>query len=76
MFSLINNGVRDGTYVRINGYVRRGESWLSDPVGVDIDRVSLTQLRRGSWIDDVTYRVRHNARLYLDEMNMFFTPSV
>jgi len=74
MFSLINNGVRNGAYGRINGYLRRGESWMSDSIGLEIDRVSLTALRRDSWLDDVTYRTRQDVRLYPDEMNMFYTP--
>ena len=75
MFSLINNGLSDGAYVRLNGFVRLNPSWAST-VGIDIDRVSLTELRRTSWYDDLTHRVRSKVQLYQDEMNIFFTPAV
>ena len=74
MFSLRNNGVSDGAYCRLNGFLRRAEPWLDNgAVGLDIDRVNLTELRKGSWIDDITHRMRPYYRLYLDEMNMFYT---
>ncbi|WP_447925208.1 hypothetical protein [Georgenia muralis] len=75
MFSLANNGVQDGAFVRVNGFVRRAAPWAA-PVGLDVDRVDLTELRRQSWYDDVTARVRHHALLYPDGMSMFFTPAV
>lgn len=68
MFSLRNNGLINGAYCRLNGRI--------DPADkvVDIDRVSLSELRRSSWYDDITYRMRPYSKLYPDEMNMFFTP--
>lgn len=74
MFSLINNNVADGSYTRINGFVRRNEPWLQGSVGLDIDRINLGELHREHWYDDVVYRVRDHACFYLDGMNMFFTP--
>ena len=41
---------------------------------LDIDRVSLTKLRKSSWQDDVTYRMRPYYLLYKDGMNLFNTP--
>lgn len=75
MFSLANNGLQDGAFVRLRGFVRRAAPWAA-PVGLDVDRVNLTELRRQSWYDDVTARVRHHALLYPDGMNMFATPAV
>ena len=75
MFSLSNNGLSEGAFVRLNGFVRTNPGWSSNP-GIDIDRVSLTQLRKTSWYDDMTHRVRSNVLLYQDGMNMFFTPAV
>jgi len=68
MFSLKNNGLINGAYCRLNGYV--------DPVGriMDIDRITLSVLRQTSWFDDITYRMKPYSKLYPDEMNMFFTP--
>ena len=75
MFSLLNNGVSDGAYCRLNGFLRRDEPWIdNDAVGIDIDRVNLTQLRKESWIDDIAHRMRPFYTLFLDEMNMFYTP--
>lgn len=75
MFSLANNGLEDGAFVRLNGFVRVDPSW-NDTTGIDIDRVSLTELRKSSWYDDMTHRARSNVLLYQDGMNMFFTPAV
>ncbi len=75
MFSLINNGLADNAYTNIHGFIRKNEPWVTD-IGVEIDRLSLTQLRRDSWYDDITYRVRKFYRLYIDEMNMFNTPFI
>ena len=77
MFSLLANGVSNGAYCRLNGILRRGESWLeTGVVGIDIDRVNLSELRKDSWIDDVTFRMRPHHTLYFDEMNMFYTPLI
>jgi hypothetical protein len=77
MFSLAANGVTNGAYCRLNGFVRKETRWLTDgQIGVDIDRVSLTQLRRRSWHDDVIYRMRPYFLLFPREMNMFCTPDV
>ena len=74
MFSLLNNGVSDGAYCRLNGFLRKDEPWLENSiVGVDIDRVNLTQLRKESWIDDITHRMRPYYTLFFDQMNMFYT---
>ncbi len=73
MFSLINNGLSNGAAAHIHGFLRKNEPWLTN-VGLDIDRLSLTTLNNNSWFDDITYRVRRYYRLYIDEMNMFFTP--
>lgn len=74
MFSLANNGLGDGAFVRLNGFVRLNPDW-NNAVGIDIDRVNLTELRKSSWYDDVTFRVRSTFLLYPDGMNMFFTPA-
>jgi hypothetical protein len=75
MRSLIANGVGEGVYCRVNGFVRRDESWLKDrPIGIDLDRISLTELRKTSWSDDVTFRMKGYYTLFPDEMNMVFTP--
>ena len=74
MFSLSNNGVVNGAYCSLSGFLRRDEPWLSGGgVGLDIDRLSLSTLRKEHWLDDVSYRMRPYYRLYLDEMSMFFT---
>lgn len=75
MFSLINNGLTNGAYTRLHGFLRKNEPWLTD-AGLEIDRVSLSTLRQESWHDDITYRVRNFYRLYIDEMNMFNTPFI
>jgi hypothetical protein len=75
MFNLINIGLANNAFTRLSGRVRIDPSWAEDSIGVDIDRVSLTELRRESWYDDITYRLRLYSLLYPDEMNMFFTPS-
>jgi len=46
----------------------------ADETGLDIDRVSLSKLRKESWLDDVAYRMRPFFRLYQDEMSLFHTP--
>jgi len=75
MFSLESNGLRLGAACRVRGFVRREAVWLSDgETGLDIDRVSLTELRKRSWTDDLVYRMRPFATLFFDEMNMFYTP--
>lgn len=75
MFNLHKNGLREGALCKIRGFVRRGQPWLGDDeTGLDIDRVSLSKLRKTSWLDNVTYRMRPFFRLYQDEMNLFNTP--
>ena len=75
MFSLINNGLTNGASAHLHGFLRKNEPWLTD-VGLEIDRLSLTTLRKNSWFDDVTHRMRRFYRLYIDEMNMFHTPFI
>ncbi|WP_395344219.1 hypothetical protein PN836_005415 [Ningiella sp. W23] len=75
MFSLINNGLSDGAFVELSGFVRNAPAWSASP-GVDIDRVSLSELRKTSWYDDLVFRVRSNVLLYQDGMNMSFTPAL
>ncbi|PRP89975.1 hypothetical protein ENSA5_69160 [Enhygromyxa salina] len=75
MFSLARNGLVSGACCTIRGFVRRHKPWLEDgEAGLDIDRVSLSKLRKVSWLDEVTYRMRPFFRLYQDEMNLFNTP--
>ena len=75
MFSLRANGLSVGASCKVRGFVRHGEGWLAEgEVGLDIDRVSLTQLKKQSWVDELTYRMRLYFTLYLDEMNLFNTP--
>ena len=75
MFSLQKNGLVAGACCKIRGFIRRQQSWLSeDETGLDIDRVSLSKLRKTSWLDGVAYRMRPFFRLYQDEMNLFNTP--
>ncbi|KIG11772.1 hypothetical protein DB30_02550 [Enhygromyxa salina] len=75
MFSLAKNGLVEGGCCVIRGFIRRQQSWLEEnEVGIEIDRVSLSKLRKLSWLDDVTYRMRPFFRLYQDEMNLFNTP--
>ena len=39
MFSLAANGLSNGEYCRLNGFLRKGESWLdSGEPGLDVDR--------------------------------------
>ncbi|GGC08667.1 hypothetical protein [Cellulomonas carbonis] len=75
MFSLLNNGLQDGAFTRLTGFVRRSAPW-EPTVGLDVDRVDLTDLARQSWYDDVTARLRHHSLLRPDGMSMFFTPPV
>ena len=75
MFSLERNGLVEGACCKIRGFVRRQRGWLhEDETGLDIDRVSLSKLRKLSWLDDVAYRMRPFFRLYQDEMSLFNTP--
>jgi len=75
MFSLKANGLALGACCKVRGFVRTGAAWLGEgEVGLDIDRVSLTKLRKQSWVDDLTYRMRPSFTLFLDEMNLFNTP--
>lgn len=75
MFSLAKNGLVEGALCLVRAFVRRHESWLdADETGLDIDRVSLSKLRKESWLDDVAYRMRPFFRLYQDEMSLFHTP--
>ncbi|PRQ05042.1 hypothetical protein [Enhygromyxa salina] len=75
MFSLARNGLVEGACCTIRGFIRRQQPWLEEnEVGIDIDRVSLSKLRKLSWLDDVAYRMRPFFRLYQDEMNLFNTP--
>jgi len=74
MFGLEDNGVSIGSYVRVNGFVRKGEHWLiGDEVGLDIDRVNLGEIAKDNWLDNVTERMKGYFPLYKDGMNMFFT---
>jgi hypothetical protein len=76
-FSLAANGLAIGNYIRLNGFVRRDEPWLgSGETGIDIDRLALSELRRSSWLDDVTFRMRMFFSLYLDSMSLFHTPTL
>jgi hypothetical protein len=76
MFSLDLIGLRNGAHVRLNSHVRIRPDWApDDALALDLDRVALGDLRRESWYDDMTYRVRSHSMLYPSEMNMFFTPS-
>ncbi|WP_129336290.1 hypothetical protein [Cellulomonas endophytica] len=75
MFSLLNNGLQDGAFTRLTGFVRRSAPWAG-PVGLDVDRVDLTDLARQSWYDDMTARLRPHVLLRPDGMSMFFTPPV
>lgn len=72
MFSLKNNGLKNGAYTRINARCAKEDG----AVIVDIDRVNLTELQRSSWLDSIAHRMRHYVRIYMDEMNMFFTPPI
>jgi hypothetical protein len=75
MFNLQKNGLREGALCKIRGFIRRGQPWLAeDETGLDVDRVSLSKLRKTSWLDDLTYRMRPFYRLYQDEMSLFNTP--
>jgi hypothetical protein len=75
MFNLQKNGLREGALCKIRGFIRRGRPWLAESeTGLDIDRVSLSKLRKTSWLDDLTYRMRPFYRLYQDEMSLFNTP--
>jgi hypothetical protein len=75
MFNLQKNGLCEGALCKIRGFVRREQPWLGEnETGLDIDRVSLSKLRKTSWLDSVTYRMRPFFRLYQDEMNLFNTP--
>ncbi|WP_321991600.1 hypothetical protein [Marispirochaeta aestuarii] len=77
MFSLAANGLCNGGYCRLNGFLRKNESWLDpDGIGIDVDRVSLSVLRSDSWMDDITYRMKEYYTLYLNEMNLFNTPCI
>ncbi|MDG1331202.1 MAG: hypothetical protein P8P74_02655 [Crocinitomicaceae bacterium] len=74
MFGLEDNGVAVGSYMRMNGFVRRNESWLAqDQTGLDFDRVPLNELAKTNWLDDVVERMRDYYPLYQDGMNTFFT---
>ncbi|PRP96092.1 hypothetical protein [Enhygromyxa salina] len=65
MFSLAKNGLVDGAGCKVRGFIRRKQPWLGeDEVGLDIDRVSLSKLRKTSWLDAVTYWMRPFFRLY------------
>ena len=76
-FSLAANGLADGSYIRLNGWVRRDQSWLgAGETGIEIDRVALGELSRESWCDDVTFRMRDYFSLYLDGMSLFHTPQL
>lgn len=75
MYSLEANGLRVGAACKVRGFVRREVAWLDNgETGIDIDRVSLTALRKQSWTDDLIYRMRPSATVFFDEMNMFYTP--
>lgn len=77
MFSLINNGLAAGAWCALHGRLRRGEPWLAPgQVGLDVHRVPLGELGRESWLDDVTFRMRPWFTIYMNQMNMFFTPSI
>jgi hypothetical protein len=74
MFGLEDNGVAVGSYMRMNGFVRRNESWLAqDQTGLDFDRLPLNELAKTNWLDDVVERMREYYPLYQDGMNTFFT---
>ena len=74
MFGLEDNGVSVGSYMRVNGFVRRDKHWLAQSeTGLDIDRVNLGEIARLNWIDNVIERMKDNFQLYKDGMNMFFT---
>lgn len=74
MFGLEDNGVSVGSYVRVNGFVRKDKHWLeADEVGLDIDRVNLGEIASQNWLDDVAERMKGYFPLYKDGMNMFFT---
>lgn len=75
MFNLRNNGILVGVRCRLNGFVRLGVDWASGPA-IDIDRVALTELRRGSWLSDVTFRMRPFFPYFNDEMNLVSTPLI
>jgi|GEM_PF-2209786 len=76
MFGLEDNGVSVGSYVRVNGFVRKEEHWLAaDEVGLDIDRVNLGEIAKDNWLDNVIERMKGYFPLYKDGMNMFFTLS-
>ncbi|MFT5777997.1 MAG: hypothetical protein ACI837_000945 [Crocinitomicaceae bacterium] len=74
MFGLADNGVSLGSYMKMNGFVRRNEPWLAqDETGLDFDRVNLGEIARTNWIDDVVERMKTYYPLYQDGMNTFFT---
>lgn len=75
MFNLRQNGIAAGCYCRVRGHVRHGASWAGEgaPVALDIDRVALTELRKQSWLDDLTHRVKQIYPLFPDGMNLFHT---
>lgn len=70
-FSLENNGLKNDTFALIHGYL---VDHNSNSRRIEIDRVSLTEQRRKSWMDDVIYRMRFAYLLFPDEMNMSFSP--
>lgn len=75
MHSLINNGVFKGSYCKVNGVLVHAASWLSTgEIGMDIDRFSLVEKARKSWLADIAHRMKPYYALYPDEMNMIFTP--
>jgi len=74
MFNLAANGLENGCFCAVHGRIIAEGEWQGDSVGVELDRVSLTEQRKTSWIDHVTYCMRDYFILYLDEMNMSFTP--
>ncbi len=78
MFNLRQNGIATGCYCRVRAHVRHAASWAGEgsPVGLDVDRVALTELRKQSWLDDLTHRVKGIYPLFPDEMNLFHTPPI